>query len=73
MAHAFLGIGLFIGVFIVVTGFPVAASLPLLPVAGAVVSGSPVRFVAYSLAIVLLLVSAYFGLWRRWKQEKQPH
>lgn len=52
-------------------GIPIAFFL--VGLGSAVASGSPMLFVPYSLCIVLLLVCAWFGLWRRWKKETQAH
>lgn len=54
-----------------VGGIPI--SVFLVALGSAMASGSPLAFVAYSLCIVATLLCAYVGLWRRWKQEKQPH
>lgn len=48
-------------------GIPMA--FLLVGLGSAMASGSPVIFVAYSLGIVALLLGAYLGLWRRWKEE----
>lgn len=48
-------------------------SFLLVGLGSAMASGSPMAFVGYSVGIVLLLGVSYFGLWRRWKQEKQSH
>lgn len=50
-------------------GIPMA--FLLVGLGDAMAGSSPVRFVAYSLGIVVLLVGSYLGLWRSWKKEKQ--
>lgn len=50
-------------------GIPI--SFFLVGLGSAVAADSPLIFVAYGLCIVLLLIGAYAGIWRRWQKAEQ--